>query len=68
MDFHLTLGLAAVFAGVGVFAGWRGARPSDPVRGPRLIPWRFIMLMSAAAAVLMIVHLVNLAGMKTGRF
>lgn len=37
------------------FAGWRGARPPNPHRGPRLIPWRFVMVLMAACAILAIV-------------
>ena len=50
-----------------VFAGWRGARPADPLKGVRMIPWRMIMLLSAACSMPMLVHLLNLMGMKTGR-
>jgi Flp pilus assembly protein protease CpaA len=67
MDWIVTLGAAAVLAGVATFAGWRGARPSDLTRGPRLIPWRFIMVLSAAFVLLALVHLVNLFGVETGR-
>ena len=67
MGLPLTLALTALFAGLAVFAGWRGARPPDPHRGPRLAPWRFIMLLATALAILMIVHLVNMAGVRTGR-
>jgi hypothetical protein len=67
MDFPLTLGLAMGFLALGLFAAWRGARPPNPLKGPRMIPWRFLMLLSASLATLMIVHLVNLAGMVTGR-
>ena len=62
-----TLALIAALAAVAVFAGWRGARPPDLRRGPRLAPWRFIMLLAAAALLVMIVHLVNLMGVTTGR-
>lgn len=51
MDARTLLGLASGFAAVATFAGWRGARPPDPFRGPRLIPWRMIMVFTAAAAV-----------------
>jgi hypothetical protein len=67
MSLTLTLGLSAAFLALAVFAGWRGARPPNPHKGPRLAPWRFIMLLSAAALLAMIVHLVNLMGVKTGR-
>lgn len=67
MTFQVTLALAAAFLALAVFAGWRGARPPDFAKGPRLAPWRFIMLLAAAGALLMIVHLANLLGMSTGR-
>lgn len=66
MDLRLTLTLLAALAAFAVFAGWRGARPPNPHKGPRLAPWRFLMLLSAAIAVLMLVHAVNLMGMTTG--
>jgi hypothetical protein len=47
--------------------GWLGARKPDPMRGPRLAPYRFLMLVCAAVVLIMIVHLVNLAGFRTGR-
>ena len=53
MDAGHLLALAAAFAALAVFAGWRGARPPNLMRGPRLIPWRLIMVTSAAAAILL---------------
>ena len=47
--------------------GWLGARKPDPSRGPRLAPYRFLMLLFAAVVLLMVVHLINLAGFHTGR-
>jgi hypothetical protein len=67
MPLPLTLALAAAFLALAAFAGWRGARPPDFAKGPRMAPWRFIMLMAAAAAVFLTVHLVNLLGVNTGR-
>lgn len=66
MDFPLTLSIAAGCLALAGFAGWRGARPPDPHRGPRLVPWRFIMLLAAAGLLAMLVHLVNLMGVTTG--
>lgn len=67
MDLALTLCLIGGFAALAVFAGWRGARPPNPLRGPRLVPWRPLMALCAVAALVLVVHLVNLAGMTTGR-
>jgi hypothetical protein len=54
--------LAALIAGLAltaVFCGWRGARPFDPIKGPRMIPWTPLMLASATGALLLLVHLVT---------
>jgi hypothetical protein len=66
MDLPLTLALAAGTLVACLFFGWRGMRPADPLRGPRLIPHRFLMMLSAAVLLLLAVHLANLAGMTTG--
>lgn len=66
-EWTVTLGVVLAAAAVGVFAGWRGARPPDLRRGPRLIPWRLIMLTAAAAALLALVHAANLLGVHTGQ-
>ena len=67
MDLEITLGAILAGAALAAFAGWRGARPSQPHRGPRLVPWRFIMVLAAAFVMLAMVHLVNLFGVETGR-
>jgi hypothetical protein len=51
MDVRIMFGIAGGLAVVAGFAGWRGARPPNPFKGPRLIPWRAIMVFTAAAAV-----------------
>ena len=66
MEMTLTLAAAAGLAGLAVFAGWRGARPPNPHKGPRLIPWRFLMVLAAACTIPMIVHVLNLLGVTTG--
>jgi hypothetical protein len=68
MTFELTLGLCIALAALAAFAGWRGARPPDLVRGPRLMPWRAIMVTAAAFLLVLVVHLVNLLGVDTGRY
>ena len=67
MSLTLTLGLGAVLLALTLLAAWRGARPPDLRRGPRLIPYRFLMLMGAAGLIVILVHLVNLMGVTTGR-
>lgn len=52
MDPRLVFALGGAFAAAAAFAGWRGARPPNPLKGPRLIPWRMLMVLTAAAAVI----------------
>jgi hypothetical protein len=67
MGLPLTLALAAALPAFAILCGWLGGRPPDPRRGPRLVPWRLLMVLSAGGALPFLVHLVNLAGMNTGR-
>ena len=61
MSMTLTLSLLAGALLVAGFAGWRGARPSDFLK-PRMVPWRFIMLLAGALAFLLMVHIGTLMG------
>ena len=67
MDLTTTLIGAAIALGACIFFGWRGALPPDLTRGPRLIPHRALMVASTMVLLILVVHLVNLAGVKTGR-
>lgn len=67
MDMKRTLMLAAAFAAVAVLTGWLGSRPPNPHRGPRLIPWRFLMLLSAAVLLFTLGHAVRLLGAGAAR-
>ena len=58
---------AKFVTGDAVFAGWRGARPPDFRKGPRMIPWRPLMAAAATASLIFLVHLVNLMGVTTGQ-
>ena len=62
MSLSLTLALLAAAVALAVFAGWRGSLPWDLRRGVRMIPWRFIMMLSAAAVFILVVHLAALMG------
>jgi hypothetical protein len=53
--------LAAISAALAALCGWRGARLPDPMRGPRLVPWRFLMVLTGAAAVLLLVSAIRSA-------
>ena len=57
MSLSVTLILLGLALAVMVFTGWRGARPPDPMKGPRMMPWRFIMLLAAALVFFLLIHL-----------
>ena len=67
MEMIATLAALAVCLAVAGGCGWMGARAPDPSRGPRMVPWRFLMILAACAGFLCVVHLVNLLGITTGR-
>jgi hypothetical protein len=66
MTLTVTLAGAAAALALAVLCGWLGARPPDPKRGPRLVPWRMLMLVSAAGVLALLVHAVNLLRVKDG--
>jgi hypothetical protein len=66
LDLIPTLAFMAVLGAVSVFAGFMGARPPSH-KGPRLMPWRMIMLFSATAVIVLLVHLLTLLGLKQDR-
>ncbi|MFI4935587.1 MAG: hypothetical protein ACHP7N_13265 [Caulobacterales bacterium] len=67
MDLIITCGLLAASLGLIALFGWLGARPPNIARGPRLLPYRMLMLLSAAAVIVIVTHLVNLLGVNTGQ-
>lgn len=62
MDMTLTLALIGAALALAIFAGWRGARPWDPRRGVRMIPWRLIMLLAGTGIFILLIHLGTLLG------
>lgn len=65
MDLTSTLVVLALAAGLFGYGSWRAAQPADPLR-PRMIPWRPVIITAGMVGLLMLVHLVNLAGVSTG--
>ena len=63
MSMTVTLWLLAGLTAFGIFSGWRGAQLPNPHRGPRLVPWRFLMVMCAAADFMLLVHALSLLEM-----
>jgi hypothetical protein len=66
MNLLTTTALAVAALLFAVFCGWRGARPINVLKGPRMVPWRPLMVAGAVVAILMTAHILNLLGMKTG--
>lgn len=64
MDMPLTLALLAASLSIAVLCGWLGARPPNLNKGPRLIPYRAIMLLGATLSVFLLIHAASLAGLK----
>jgi hypothetical protein len=65
MGLPLTLGLIAAIVALGALCGWLGARPPNPHRGPRLVPWRFLMVLCGAVTLYLAAHLLSLLGLMT---
>jgi hypothetical protein len=63
MDLHTSLALCGGLLVIAVFAGWRGSRPPNPHKGPRMVPWRFIMTLAAAGALILLFQSAQLAGL-----
>ncbi|WP_425995867.1 hypothetical protein [Caulobacter sp. DWR1-3-2b1] len=66
MDLPVTVTTLIVLLGLAVFCGWRGARPANILKDPRMVPWRPLMMVCVVAMMLFLVHLLNLLGMQTG--
>lgn len=63
MGLTVTLWIGAAALAFAVFCGWRGARPPDLTRGPRMIPWQMLMVLASVAVMLMAVHAAALLGL-----
>lgn len=66
MDLLITLLALAAVAGFIVFCAWRDHQPRPAGPEPRMISWPLMMVLSSGVALMVIVHLVNLLGVKTG--
>jgi uncharacterized membrane protein YsdA (DUF1294 family) len=65
MGMGVTAGLAAVFLIVAIISGWRGARAARPLSAPRLVPWRFVMLVCLTILLALLAHMVGLLHTNT---
>lgn len=66
MNLPFTVAALVVLLILAAFCGWRGARPANILKGPRMVPWRPLMMVCAVAIMLLLVHLLNLLGLQTG--
>jgi hypothetical protein len=66
MELLPTLALAACALALTILFGWLGARPSGVLGRPRLIPWRFLMLLAFVATIATLVHAVALVRAVNG--
>ncbi|PTS89758.1 MULTISPECIES: hypothetical protein [unclassified Caulobacter] len=66
MDLPFTVTVLVVLLLLAVFCGWRGARPPNVLKGPRMVPWRPLMMACVVGMMLLLVHLLNLLGLETG--
>ena len=60
MSLPVTADLDGFCLALTILCGWFGARPARPHRAPRLVPWRFLMLLSFTGMVALLVHVVSL--------
>ena len=61
-----TLALTVAAVALALFCAWRSAKPFDPRKGPRMFPYRMVMLLCAACGLYLAAHLLNLVGVHTG--
>ena len=66
MSLSVTLAVLVLILGIGGFCAWRGAAAPNPHRGPRLVPYRFLMVLCGAIALYLAAHVINLMGVTTG--
>lgn len=67
MDVSTTLAAAALFIGLTALSAWRGSLPPNLIKSPRMMPWRMIMVTSAAVVLVLLVHLASLLGLRQDR-
>ncbi len=67
-DHNLTYTLMALLACalLGTYGFWKNFKKHDNLKAP-LVPWMIVSLACLATGFMLIVHLVNLLGVKTGR-
>lgn len=62
-----TVILTCIASALTIFCGYMGQRPMNPKRGPRMVPWRFLMLLLVIVAMMLGGHVLTLLGFVTGQ-
>jgi len=60
MTLTISLVLLAPAIVLAVLFAWLGARPRDPLKGPRMVNWQVMMMIAAGASLALAVHVVAL--------
>ena len=58
------IGIALGVAGF-QFCSWKAGQPNDTPE-PRMVPWRLLSFIPVVFSLLIVAHLMNLAGFETG--
>lgn len=66
LDFITTAIIFAAALALFAVSSWRASKPAEFGK-VRMIPWTSLILVFAVITILMLVHLVNLAGFETGQ-
>ncbi len=64
LSLTLTVILLCVTSALTVLCGYMGQRPMNPHKGPRMLPWRFLMLLFFTLSLFLLVHLLTVLGLK----
>jgi hypothetical protein len=62
MDLKTTAGLIVLAIALAALFGWLGGRPPNPLRGPRMVPYRLLMGLCAVAVLVLATHLAGVLG------
>ena len=65
LDFIFTVTAMICSVMLAIVANWRAGLPWNDAK-PRILPWRLILIFSGFVFVVLLIHLVNLAGVETG--
>lgn len=65
-DLIITIGALAGCIGLFAYGRSVAARPANPAK-PRMVPWNAVLIGLGFVVLILLVHLVNLLGFRTGQ-